>query len=149
MVKPHVRVTPSLKRPLALAPLKPNVRQQFGTAMIVLTVLTGVLIAAVLCYAEPKHPVEIKKGFLTGNSFRELSYAGKRGYAMGFLDGAFMSPIFDAPKKELRWIETCVVGMTDEQVVAILDKFLANNPARWHEQMNILAWAAMKEGCPR
>ena len=132
-----------------LAPLKPNVMHQFVTAITVITVLTGVLIAAVVCYAEPKDPVEIKKGFLTGNSFRELSDAGKRGYAMGFLDGALMSPMFDAPKGETRWIETCVVGMTDKQVVAILDKFLTNNPARWHEQMNVLAWLAMKEGCQR
>lgn len=137
MVRPRVHLKP------------PRRRQQFSTATIIFTALTGVLIAATWCYAEPNHPVEIKKGFLTGNSFRDLSYAGKRGYAMGFLDGALMSPMFDAPKRETRWIETCVVGMTDEQVVAILDKFLANNPARWHEQMNILAWVAMKEGCQR
>lgn len=107
------------------------------------------LISAALCYSEPKQPVEIKEGFLTGNSFRELSYAGKRGYAIGFLDGVFMSPMFDAPKTEVRWIETCVVGMTDEQIVAILNKFLTDNLARWHEPMNILTWVAMKESCKR
>lgn len=114
-----------------------------------MTLLIVILVSTGLCYAEPKQPVEIKLGFLTGNSFRELSYAGKIGYAMGFLDGVFVSPMFDAPKAELRWIETCVVGMTNEQVVSILNKFLMDKPARWHESMNILAWVAMKETCRR
>lgn len=104
---------------------------------------------AAISNAEPKGPVSIKEGFLTGNSFRSLNDSGKRGYAIGFLEGIFVSPMFDAPKSELQWIERCSVGMTDEQVVAILEKFLHENPARWHEQMNILAWVALKEGCKR
>lgn len=112
-------------------------------------VLIVMLVSAGLCHAEPKQPVEIKQGFLTGNSFRGPSHPQKLGYAMGFLDGVFMSPMFDAPKAELRWIETCAVGMTNEQVVAMLNKFLIDNPARLHEAMNILAWVAMKESCKR
>jgi hypothetical protein len=44
---------------------------------------------------------------------------------------------------------TCAVGMTDEQVVEIVNKFLKDNPGRWHESMNILAWTAMKASCRR
>lgn len=107
------------------------------------------LVSATLSFAEPGQPVYIKEGFLTGNSFRELNYDGKRAYAMGFLDGVFVSPMFDAPKKKLQWIERCAVGMTDEQVVAIFKKFLSENPPRWHEPMNILAWVSMKESCQK
>ena len=99
--------------------------------------------------AEPKAPVSIKEGFVSGNEFRSLSHEAKRGYAIGVIDGLFLAPFFDAPKEELRWIERCATGMTDEQVMAILEKFLRDNPARWQEPMNILAWVAMKEGCGR
>jgi len=108
-----------------------------------------ILASASVCYAESNEWVEVKKGFLTGNSFRELSHPVKRGYAAGFIDGLFMSPIFDAPKAEVRWIEACAEGMSSEQIVAILNKYLADNPARWHESMNVLAWVAMKESCKR
>lgn len=105
------------------------------------------LVINTVLHAEPKEPVYVKEGFLTGNSFRALSYDGKRGYAIGFLEGIFISPMFDAPKSGLQWVEGCTVGMADAQVVAIMEKFLVENPARWHQQMNVLAWAALKEGC--
>ncbi len=112
-----------------------------------LFVLVLLLVVAGLGYAEPKQLFPIKEGFLTGNSYRELSHSGKLGYAMGILDGIFLSPMFDAPKTELQWIERCATGMTGEQVVAVLNRFVSDNPARWHESMNILAWVALKEGC--
>jgi hypothetical protein len=117
--------------------------------MIKIALVMFLLASTVLCYAESEQLFYIKNGFLTGNSFRELSYAEKCGYAMGFLDGVFMSPMFHAPKKELEWIERCVTGMNERQVVAILEKFLNENPARWHESMNVLAWVAMKEACKK
>jgi hypothetical protein len=93
--------------------------------------------------------VNIKTGFLTGNTFRELSVGGKRGYAQGFTDGVFVAPLFRAPKSELAWLESCMVGMTDAQVVAILEKWLNENPAQWHMQMNVLAYNALSQACPK
>lgn len=98
-------------------------------------------------YAQRTAPVEVKSGFLTGNTFLDLSREAKRGYAMGFLDGVFVAPLFGAPKAELYRIEQCAVGMTDEQVVAILNKFLSDNPGRWHEPMDFLSYAALRSAC--
>jgi len=105
--------------------------------------------AGAVAQAAPTDPVAIKSGFHTGNSYRALGPTSKRNYLAGFVDGAFIAPLFDAPKTELRWIERCVTGMTDEQLVAVVDKWLAENPVRWHESMNILAFVAFKEGCPK
>ena len=91
----------------------------------------------------------IKAGFLTGNSYRELQDAGKSGYVMGFTDGLFVSVLHGAKKSKLRPIEQCVAGMSDGQVVAILEKWLNDHPEQWHEQMNILANAAIREACHR
>ncbi len=106
-----------------------------------------IITSTTLCYAESSQFALVKGGFLTGNSFRAATDNEKIGYAMGFIDGVFVAPIFAAPIKEIKWVEKCVDGMTNKQVVAILNKFLDDNPARWHEPMNILAWAAIKTVC--
>lgn len=99
--------------------------------------------------APSEETFEIKAGFLTGNSYREMQDSGKRGYVMGFIDGLFVSVLHGAKKSTLRLIEQCVVGMSDGQVVAILEKWLTDHPGQWHEQMNILANAAIREACRR
>ncbi len=93
--------------------------------------------------------VQVRSGFLTGNTFRELSDDGKAGYAMGFVNGLLMAPAFKAPRTEMRWVEECISGMADTQIAAILDKFLAENPARWHEPMNVLSHVALKASCKK
>jgi hypothetical protein len=94
-------------------------------------------------------PREIHHGFLTGNTFLEMSESKKRGYAIGFIEAIFISPMFDNPKENTIWVEHCVEkGMTDIQVSVIFEKFLKDNPSRWHEQMHILAWLALKGACP-
>lgn len=95
--------------------------------------------------AEPAY--EIKLGFLTGNSYLSLDEGEKRSYAIGIVDGIFLAPFFGSQKSKLRWIESCIVGMTDYQVAAIVEKFLRDNPGRWHEPMHALAYLALKDAC--
>jgi hypothetical protein len=108
--------------------------------------LIGLLCTSFLSIADSSAPqdatVIVKTGFISGNEFRDFSPRLKRAYAMGFMDGVLMSPAFGAPKARLSWLESCVTGMTDEQVSAIFSKFLEDNPARWHEPNE---WAGM--GC--
>jgi hypothetical protein len=35
--------------------------------------------------------------------------------------------------------------MTDEQVAAILSKYLQDNPSRWHDGLHALMYSAVKE----
>lgn len=91
--------------------------------------------------------VWIKSGFVTGTQFRAFSNEARRAYAMGVMDGMFLSPFFDAKKEKLEWLERCATGMSDEQIVAIFDKYLRDNPGRWHEPMHTLGWIAMKDAC--
>lgn len=117
----------------------------------VIKLITALLILgnAPTASAEPEIPVSIKSGFLTGNSYRILPTSNKRSYIAGFIDGTLVAPLFDAPKKETAWLERCIVGMTDQQVVAILEKWLSENPARWHESMNVLSFVALRESCAK
>ena len=91
--------------------------------------------------------VEIHSGFLTGQEFRELPELRKRSYAAGIIDGMFLAPLFDAPKTRLAWLENCVVGMTDEQMAAIISKYVADHPERWHERAHLLVYSALNGSC--
>ncbi len=78
-----------------------------------------------------------------------MSVQRKLGYVMGFVDATFLSPLYGAPKSEVAWLERCGMGMTDEQLVAVLEKWMAGNPERWHESMHVLALTALREACGR
>ena len=91
----------------------------------------------------------IKSGFLTGTQYRSLNGIDRQKYAMGLIDGILLSPFFGADNKRLAWLELCATGMNGEQIVAILDKYLRENPARWHESMNTLTYFSMKQECGR
>jgi Ssp1 endopeptidase immunity protein Rap1a len=93
--------------------------------------------------------VVIKIGFLTGNQYRALSDDDQHIYAMGVVDGMFLSPFFGASKSKTLWIESCLTRMEDDQVVAIFHKYLEENPTRWRQSMNVLAYAALKKACAK
>jgi hypothetical protein len=89
--------------------------------------------------------VLIQNGFGTGQDYLKMTKSQQRAYAMGVVNGILLSPLFGAPKGEMKWFESYIVGMSDEQVAAILLKYLENNPGRWHDRLNILAYSAIKE----
>jgi hypothetical protein len=102
----------------------------------------------------------IHNGFLTGTNYRKLTQDQKRIYAAGIIDGMFLAPVFDAPKRiyfkpkemvpttRVEWLEACVEGMSDEQVAAIISKWLTDHPARWHESANTSVYSAFFDSCP-
>lgn len=107
------------------------------------------LIACVPGYTTPqKGTVVIAQGFLKGKDYLDLSANEKRAYAMGAINGMLLAPIFAAPKEKVAWLETCTVNMNDEQVAAILTKYIRDHPAEWHYGMNVLSFRAMIDACP-
>lgn len=70
---------------------------------------------------------------------------------MGILDGMLLAPAFGAPDDgtKLKSLGTCIEGMTNVQVKAIIDKFLKDHPERWNNPMHTVAFTAMMEGCQR
>lgn len=109
--------------------------------------LLSILLLASWCANAHDGDIAIKSGFVTGTQYRTFTEPDRRKYAMGLLDGIFLAPFFKADKKQLELLERCATGMNDTQVVAILDKYLRDNPVRWHESMNALAFVALKEAC--
>ena len=108
------------------------------------------LIAALVCSGAMAEPVyEIKSGFVTGQAYLRMAQAQRAGYAMGLVEGMFLSPFFGGSKPKLSWLESCATGMSDSQLVAVLDQFVRSNPVRWHESMHTLGFSALKQACER
>jgi hypothetical protein len=95
--------------------------------------------------------VAIQGGFSTGGEFVsvEFSKIERRYYAMGFLNGLTVLPIFGGPRSE-DWVSRCLKGkpgMTDEQIAQIIYQYIANHPADWQENLNILSFQALRSAC--
>lgn len=90
-------------------------------------------------------PVIVTSGFGTGNDYMAMSVREKYAYVMGAINGMLMAPVFGAPEKNTKWFTDYIKGMTNKQVVAILTKFLDDNPGRWHEPLNLLTYDAMQD----
>jgi hypothetical protein len=107
------------------------------------------LLATASAAAAQERPVTIHEGFYAGNDYRELHEGQRRVYVSGVIEGMLLAPLYGAPKSRMSWLESCAVGMSDKQVTAIVDKFMDEHPARWHEQMKTLVYSAMIGACKR
>jgi hypothetical protein len=103
-----------------------------------------VVTAAIMAFAVDEN-VEIHNGFGTGQAYIKMDESEKRTYAMGAINGMLLAPLFGAPKDRTKWFESYIENMTDEQVAAILTKFLRDNPGRWHEGLHALMYSAIRD----
>jgi hypothetical protein len=116
--------------------------------LFVITAISSILYAQQnnkgLHRGEPIH-----KGFLKASQYLEFGKDSQSVYAMGLLDGMYMSPAFGAPasNKVLLEIETCVEGMYSTQVAAIIEKYVKDHPEKWNWDLKDTGYNAMLEGC--
>jgi len=91
----------------------------------------------------------IHNGFLKADQYLKFDEGYQRTYAMGLLDGIYMSPAFGAHarNKTLLEIETCVEGMKSSQVAAIIEKYVRDHPEKWDWDLKDAGYNAMLEGC--
>ena len=87
-------------------------------------------------------------GFLKGDTYLDLSPNEKRAYAMGFVNGVLTAPALGAPEADVARFADCVKPMNDEQIAAIITKYVNDNPARWHLPLNLLSHEALVKACP-
>ena len=85
--------------------------------------------------------------YITGNAYNQFNEGQKDVYSIGIVDGLMLSPLYGASIDKLRPISTCTSKMPSGQLKAVISKYLAENPARWHEDMHKLALDALNEVC--
>jgi hypothetical protein len=92
---------------------------------------------------------------LKGNEFQSLPDNSKLMYVVGILDGwdivSAMKGEEKAPTLDrvFNSISRCVEDrkMTRGQTFAIVEKFMRDNPAKWHEEMSALIRYAFNAAC--
>ena len=96
----------------------------------------------------PEVPVTYFFGFMTGQECLALAETGYlNGYMAGFMNGLSVSTVVGASYSCIEPINQCLGGTTDTQLAAVMEKWLRENPARWHERCNVLTWVAISEMC--
>jgi len=88
-------------------------------------------------------------GYLKTGEFLDLNDAQREAFAAGFLDGIFIAPLLDAPNRGKLYeaIRTCTAEMPANQVAAIIEKFVRDNPEDWHKPLNVVAFNAILKAC--
>ena len=92
---------------------------------------------------------KVMGGFMTGQEYLELSVAEKNSYSMGFANGLLSMPLATNEEKSVQWINTCLNRMKSNQVAAIIEKHLRENPGDWHHPLNITSYQALFASCER
>jgi hypothetical protein len=101
-------------------------------------------------------------GAMTGNDWRALPAPAKTAYVSGVVDnlvdvGAAVRSLVPAEKRSgseklLVSFEDCIAKTPrpPKQLVAIVDRYIKENPAQWHSRMSGLVFEALrcKEGAP-
>lgn len=112
--------------------------------------ITLLLIALIPNYSlSQKDTVYVNAGFMNGNEYLDMDTSQKRAYAMGVVNGMLNAPLLGAPEGKAKWLADCTKKMNDEQVAAIITKYLRDNPAKWHFPMNLSSFNAMNLACPK
>ncbi|WP_186210227.1 hypothetical protein [Burkholderia gladioli] len=120
---------------------------EFGETMIKLSVLLGL---AVLASSVPAQSVYVPHGFTTGNDYQQMTPIERGRFDVGVFDGFMAAPMLaekDLP--QARALQRCsgAMSLTNVQLVAIVDKYVADNPERWGDDMSVLELNAIIAAC--
>jgi hypothetical protein len=95
---------------------------------------------------------------ITGNEWKQLGRGEQQGYIMGVVDAwqhlgyAASQSKIQPPSSTVTYFTQplkCVTqGMTYAQMIAIVQKYLEDNPYQWHYGMSSLIWTALDLACP-
>ena len=89
-------------------------------------------------------------GLLKGDQWRKLPENGQMLYVWGVVDGWQPPPLLGPHGASLLKHYApirCVEQMTYGQIMAIVKKYVEENPAKWHFTMSDLVWNALENAC--
>jgi len=72
-------------------------------------------------------------GFLKAGQFKDLSPAMQEGYAIGLLNGLFVSTFLGANEDGLKALSVCIKEMDPGQIAEIISKYVREHPEAWHQ----------------
>lgn len=106
------------------------------------------LVAFITVYAN-QQTVKISPGFFSGKDYLDMSDTEKRAYVTGEINGMLVAPFFGAPEENLAWLKTCSAKMSDEDLAAILTRFIRDQPGQMQINLNVVTFNALREACKK
>src|ERR1044071_8443539 len=93
--------------------------------------------------------VKISPGFFSGKDYLDMSDTEKRAYVTGEINGMLVAPFFGAPEENLGWLKTCSSKMSDEDLAAILTRFIRDEHGQMQTNLTALLFNALREACKK
>ena len=93
--------------------------------------------------------VKINPGFFSGKDYLDMSDTEKRAYVTGEINGMLVAPFFGAPEENLAWLKTCSAKISDEDLAAILTRFIHDQPSQMQTNLNVVTFNALREACKK
>ena len=106
-----------------------------------------VLIVAINVYAN-QQTIKISPGFFTAKDYLDMSDTERRAYVTGQINGMLVAPFFGATEDKLSWLKSCSSKMSDEQLAAVLTRYISDHPNQ-QQNLNVVTFAALREACRR
>ncbi len=91
--------------------------------------------------------VKISPGFFSGKDYLDMSDTEKRAYVTGQVNGMLVAPFFGAPEENLSWLKSCGSKMSDEDLAAIISRFIRDQPGQTQTNLNVVTFNALREAC--
>src|SRR5678816_3368529 len=106
------------------------------------------LVAFITSYAN-QQTVKISPGFFSGKDYLDMSDTEKRAHVTGEINGMLVAPFFGAPEENLSWLKSCSSKMSDEELAAILSRFIRDQPGQMQTNLNVVKFNALPEACQK
>ena len=106
------------------------------------------LVAFISVYAN-QQTVKISPGFFSGKDYLDMSDTEKRAYVTGEINGMLVAPFFGAPEENVAWLKTCSAKTSDEDLAAILSRFIRDQPGQMQTNLNVVTFNALREACKK
>ena len=103
------------------------------------------IMALLFFTALPVHAIII--GYVTGNDYMKLDDNAKLGWLIGVMDGMMAESFLFKKDDKGPWLGRCIDGLTKQQIKAILEKELSENPEEWHVPASLIFRSKMQDFC--
>jgi hypothetical protein len=106
------------------------------------------LLAFVSVYANQQR-VSIGPGFFNGKDYLDMTANERRAYATGAINGMLVAPFFGAHEDNMNWLKTCTANLSDEEIAAILTRYIREQESQWNYNLNVHTFNAFRNACPK
>lgn len=86
-------------------------------------------------------------GYVTGNDYLKLDDNARLGWLIGAMDGIMAESTLIKKDAQGPWLGRCIDGLDTQQIKAIFEKELSENPEGWHAPAALIFRGKMKDFC--